>query len=67
MNVAESKTCLVVGCKRSAETTWKPLMHLHRAEVPVRWCDFKFGDADAPGWLEKEPGDEKPYDAEEPD
>ena len=67
MNIADFKTCLVVGCKRSAKTTWEPLMHLHRAEVPVRRYHFKFGDDDAPGWLEKEPEDEKPYDAEEPD
>ncbi len=33
----------------------------------VLGAHFKFGDADAPGWLEKEPEDEEPYDAEEPD
>jgi hypothetical protein len=32
-----------------------------------KYLAMKFGDADAPGWLEKEPEDEKPYDAKEPD
>lgn len=59
--------CVVIACKRDAETTRELLMHLHRAEVPVCWCHFKFGDADAPRWLEKERGDEEPYDTEQLD
>ncbi len=35
-----SKKCLVIGCKREAETTWEPLMNLHGAEVPVCWHHF---------------------------
>ena len=35
-----SRKCLVPNCKRVAETTWEPLMHLHGAEVPVCWHHF---------------------------
>jgi hypothetical protein len=33
--------CRVIGCKRVAETTWEPLMHLHGAEVPVCLHHYK--------------------------
>jgi hypothetical protein len=41
MDIRESKTCLVIGCKHEAETTWEPLMHSYGHEVPVCWHHYK--------------------------
>jgi hypothetical protein len=36
MNIGECKTCLVIGCKRVAETTWEPDM---RPGVKIPVCE----------------------------
>jgi hypothetical protein len=52
MNISLCKRCLVINCKRPAETTWEPDM---RPGIMIPVCE------------EKERGDEKPYDVEEID